>query len=789
MDILNYINKMQKMYGDQASLADDLEPGALKDELLKDFDPSQETYEEYLQRKSLERPFNMAQGGSAGQLVTPSVDGSRPGYGGKRYEDTKHGSRVKYDTKLKKYVKRVTQTVDGKKKYNVYTKQKTNENIKQFLERTAEKGKSQISKAKIARDKINLEQRMYTNNWTKNWLDQNLEKYGVRKFEKMLKDLSNDWQKHVPKIKIPKGASAWTTDVLKLPNITTSRGLESAVSKRPFTYEGFRFYTNLEGTDDLISRSKSQWKKAFFKNKIRTIPGLEKKIKTYFDFVNTPGVGTKKTMAFKEFADKNVLYILSNEDSGLVKASRYELFNSFKSLAKPYNDFTIKINKSEIWKQNANLIEKKLGLKKNSIKNNLTAEGNKIKKLFNLKGVPPGLEYSVEHGQGISAAAKTGNVEIMKRAVNDLIGTTRKHNTQLGFHGFEANRNALIREITEGRNVKANIKSLNTLAKDAYKDFGFKGNLYSIKNNVLISRPVSTALTETDRFRQYANQLAKDPEGLAFIKKRHGSLEKMLSLLDVKSGDNAATIASKIKKAPIPSKFKSLLLPIVATGGTVTGADFLKKSGILFDKEFEPTASAVDAPIVEKGLSTGEKATIGAGTAAAYKFRKPLMKAAGKTLSALTGPLPIAAMYGIPGFGIDLKSSIDRSILGTELALAPSLVKQSAKFRPAIQKLLNFGLSPKMAMRVARTASPIGLLSLAGEGIYQVGKLGYEDQKRFDALSPEEQAAERAEQEAFAQSVQGAADGGLIGDKSGPAPTGGPMSQGLRSLYNNGRKL
>ena len=67
MDLLNYINKMQKMYGDQASLADDLEPGALKDELLKDFDPSQETYEEYLQRKSLERPFNMADGGVIGK--------------------------------------------------------------------------------------------------------------------------------------------------------------------------------------------------------------------------------------------------------------------------------------------------------------------------------------------------------------------------------------------------------------------------------------------------------------------------------------------------------------------------------------------------------------------------------------------------------------------------------------------------------------------------------------------------------------------------------------------------
>ena len=64
----------------KAELVDDVVPGPLKDELLKDFDPSQETYEEYLQRKNLERPFNMAEGG---QLVAPSVDGSRPGYSGK----------------------------------------------------------------------------------------------------------------------------------------------------------------------------------------------------------------------------------------------------------------------------------------------------------------------------------------------------------------------------------------------------------------------------------------------------------------------------------------------------------------------------------------------------------------------------------------------------------------------------------------------------------------------------------------------------------------------------------
>jgi len=64
---------------DQAALSDDVVPGPLKDEMLGKFNPDQETYEEYLQRINLERPFNMAEGG---QLVAPSVDGSRPGYSG-----------------------------------------------------------------------------------------------------------------------------------------------------------------------------------------------------------------------------------------------------------------------------------------------------------------------------------------------------------------------------------------------------------------------------------------------------------------------------------------------------------------------------------------------------------------------------------------------------------------------------------------------------------------------------------------------------------------------------------
>ena len=50
----------------QASLIEDLAPGPLRDQYLNDFDPTQETYEEYKRRKSIPietRPLNMANGG------------------------------------------------------------------------------------------------------------------------------------------------------------------------------------------------------------------------------------------------------------------------------------------------------------------------------------------------------------------------------------------------------------------------------------------------------------------------------------------------------------------------------------------------------------------------------------------------------------------------------------------------------------------------------------------------------------------------------------------------------
>ena len=229
----------------------------------------------------------------------------------------------------------------------------------------------------------------------------------------------------------------------------------------------------------------------------------------------------------------------------------------------------------------------------------------------------------------------------------------------------------------------------------------------------------------------------------------------------------------------VKNRFKSLIgkggkIGALAGLGTLAGTGFALADEEVSQTPFpgmKPQGSPGQLnPETEEGLSTGQKAAIAGGVGVgAYKFGKPLAKKALKVASGIFGPTGIALSYPALGmigeeYKTDLSRPLDRGILGAELAGAKSLVKgteaatkgiSNNALRSGIQRALNLGMTPAMAMRVARYASPLGIASLAGEGLYQVGKLGYEDQKRFNALSPEEQAAERAEQEKFAFDIEG----------------------------------
>ncbi len=135
-------------------------------------------------------------------------------------------------------------------------------------------------------------------------------------------------------------------------------------------------------------------------------------------------------------------------------------------------------------------------------------------------------------------------------------------------------------------------------------------------------------------------------------------------------------------------------------------------------------------------------------------------RGAGKLLTAAGTPLGVAGVTA--GFGIDPTSAIDRATLGTEAALAPSLVKGTSQLtkNALLQRLFNLGLSPQAAMRVARIASPLGIASLGGEALYQYGKFVKDELERIENMTPEEREAYNIEQEE--QMGIAAADGGLI---------------------------
>ena len=166
-------------------------------------------------------------------------------------------------------------------------------------------------------------------------------------------------------------------------------------------------------------------------------------------------------------------------------------------------------------------------------------------------------------------------------------------------------------------------------------------------------------------------------------------------------------------------------------------------------------------------------------------FNPGILKQAFKTI-----PTPLSTAALTAGFGVDSTSSIDRASIAAEAAFAPSLVKQSAKMGAA-QRLFNLGFNPKMAMRIARVASPIGIASLGAEGAYQLGKFTKKRIGELKEMSPEQRQELTRKGDEFAFSEFSAAGGGiakLAGIDQGPPPESGPNSQGLQGLLKRVRK-
>ena len=269
-------------------------------------------------------------------------------------------------------------------------------------------------------------------------------------------------------------------------------------------------------------------------------------------------------------------------------------------------------------------------------------------------------------------------------------------------------------------------------------------------------------------------------------------------------------------KAGLPKRLKNIIgyveyTPVFDSNGTIVELSQIRKGvdenpsqlAKFGDKKFKNFSTEEKQNFKKEVLRVAKETEKRRGEAG-FIDRK-LLTGTGKFLgrAAQAGFLtPIGVAATTAGFGgLDLTTPSGRLTAAGIGAGAPELVKasigatkgiQNRALQKGIQQFLNLGLPTRLALRAARVASPIGIASLVGEGLYQGGKFAKQRFEELAAMSPEQRQELRSEGARQAFDPFQAAGGGLAkqaGDRSGRPPERGPNSQGLLSLMKRGMKI
>ena len=252
-----------------------------------------------------------------------------------------------------------------------------------------------------------------------------------------------------------------------------------------------------------------------------------------------------------------------------------------------------------------------------------------------------------------------------------------------------------------------------------------------------LAHPINTKLTETlkglEKYKlpgkkniQITNVFDQEMMKASTVKDRINIFKKYKGTPELASSRFIKAMGS------IP-RLKKLTKPLIAGTIGAAGVTTLSQAG-----ETGVVDKAKSWPIEHPWLTGG--AATGA-TAATKKGRKLLGKIAGVGF----GPTGIVGLNA--ALGVDPKNTADRIGLEAEAILAPSIVKgatdvtskiKNPMFRKIAERASLGLMSPAMAMRAARIASPIGIASLGLEGLYHLGKKGVAEKRKLNAMTQQE---------------------------------------------------
>ena len=448
----------------------------------------------------------------------------------------------------------VSETLDGKKTYRA--KVKVGDETKSFSDSSLEKVKKwkeknsaiarkkgygkrdmsfaaeQTKKQRAKETKKTAKARANIDKWTKNWLNKNLNKYGVRELDLFKKELVEDWAKELkknPNLYVgkpdfkPTFFEARTMTMKDFPNLTGS-----SISNKPFKY-GPRVLGDKATIETTLN-------KIFYDNKLKD-KNFKNKVKNYMQhFIDGKPHGNNVVARnaydakTAKLLDDDVLYLLSAADSKLMgSAKQAVLVNALGNVYTDYRKVTNKMGASYL--KNSQLIDEFLG-GTNLIAKASVREHNALKKIFDVSELPLTLRYNIDHMYGISEAAReitnpNPSKARVRAILNNTMGMTQKRNFMLGTEGYSFRRKSLINKINAGKNVDANLLKLNEATKVAYN----VDNAYKIKQGKATPSKSFVGQTRKERFQSYFEEIYQTPEGKKQIIKQAGSLENLIAAL------------------------------------------------------------------------------------------------------------------------------------------------------------------------------------------------------------------------------------------------------------------
>jgi hypothetical protein len=511
----------------------------------------------------------------AGGIVEPGVV-----YYGKEiveYDDGTASYRSKYKSDLK--------NPDGTKKAKTHYFDSSKE-ARAFMKES----KTQQFRAVESSQKVQANR----SKWVKNFYKDNINKFKVSEYDKFTANMAKEWATESKKAKY--------IDIEKRVRLSDDMGLPLVREETTV----FDLTAPKKGQVETHGPSKAFYKRAFFKGKLETDKKLLKGVKDYMTWATTKGAegspaaykATRKDWlkAGAEFMDKDVLYLLGEGYDqfkyGQGGGSFYDVMS--EKFPKLFDKYHTKINLNQgTWEKNLKKVADLADRDFNEVYNAIKKENRAVKALLGIDKLPPDMVFgfSGEHLGGLKTAILNNDKVFANKVLDNVIGTTRGRNTELGYKLLEKPKNKLVREFNIAKSPEAKkeiVRQINELQQKV--DPGT--TQWKITKGKLDFDPL-VKQTTAEKAASYKTELSKTKEGRKFLKQSIASQirtmdgETIAAYKDVypdcfesQGGKNAIVCLSKQAEND-PKKFARNSANIAkATEGTKTSAqmiNFLKK--------------------------------------------------------------------------------------------------------------------------------------------------------------------------------------------------------------------